>query len=204
MNSFVNNKYNFSVDWFSSNIPVWTHFLEKYKNKSNIKFLEIGSFQGRSAVWMLENILTEPNSNITCIDTFEGSYEHVNSDEYSQALPTLFDTFKNNVSYFPNQVIIKRNRSQEALKELSISNFKYDFIYIDGDHMSYSALEDGVLSFPLLKLNGIMCFDDYDASNKNNDLDKPQLGITAFLEVYAPKLKILFIGWQVWIEKISE
>ena len=124
--------------------------------------------------------------------------------EYSQILPTLFDTFKYNASFFPNKVVIKRNTSRKSLKELALSNFKYDFIYIDGDHLSASVLEDGVLSFPLLKVNGIMCFDDYGANSKTTDLDKPYSGINAFLEIYAQKINVLFVGYQVWLQKLSE
>lgn len=32
--------------------------------------LEIGSYEGRSAVWFLENILTHPTARIVCVDLF--------------------------------------------------------------------------------------------------------------------------------------
>jgi predicted O-methyltransferase YrrM len=137
--------YIFTVDWFSCYIHNWTYFLQELKDKPNLRFLEIGSYQGRSTVWLLENILTDDTSSITCIDTFEGSAEHV---EYHQDdLHTLFEVFSHNISKFKNKVNIIKNKSQIALKQL---NEQYDFIYIDGDHTASSVIEDAILSFSLL------------------------------------------------------
>jgi hypothetical protein len=35
-----------------------------------VNFLELGSYEGRSTVWMLESLLTHPQSHITCVDPF--------------------------------------------------------------------------------------------------------------------------------------
>lgn len=199
-----NNKYKFSVDWFSYNIPIWTQALSHLKNKPNLNFLEIGSFQGRSSVWLLENILTDKTSKITCIDTFEGSIEHNIEPQFQLLLPSLYDTFIHNTSYFPNQVFPIKGKSQMILKKLE-ENF-YDFIYIDGDHHASSVLEDAVLSFSLLKKNGIMIFDDYtwgeEFINNRINLHVPKSAINVFLQIYADKIKIIHVDNQVIIEKL--
>jgi predicted O-methyltransferase YrrM len=191
------NKYIFTVDWFSNNIPIWSHYLQKYMNKPNLNFLEIGSFQGRSTVWLLENILTNSISKITCIDTFEGSIEH--TINYQEHIKNLYDVFKHNISDFKDKVIIKKNKSQIVLRQLEDS---YDFIYIDGDHKASSVLEDAVLSFPLLKNGGIMIFDDYLWFEMKNHIDNPKCAIDAFLEIYDDKIKVLHKEYQVIIEKL--
>ena len=186
----LKTNYIFSVDWFSCYIHNWTHFLKELKDKPNLRFLEIGSYQGRSTVWLLENILTHDTSSITCIDTFEGSAEHF---EYHQNdLQTLFQVFSHNISKFKNKVNIIKNKSQIALKQI---NEEYDFVYIDGDHTASSVIEDAILSFSLLKKGGIMIFDDYEWKD-------PKRAIDAFLSIYADKINILFISTQVYIEKI--
>jgi len=189
-------KYIFTVDWFSHNIPSWDIYLNNFKNKPNLNFLEIGSFQGRSTVWLLENILTDENSSITCIDTFEGSIEH---HIYSKnELINLFDIFVHNVSTFKNKINIIRGKSQEVLKLL---NESFDFIYIDGDHTAVSVIEDAILSFSLLKKVGIMIFDDYEWLVMNNYIDNPKPAIDAFLEIYANKITLLYKDYQVIIKK---
>lgn len=190
-------KYIFTVDWFSRNIPAWTHYLKELKNKPNLNFLEIGSFQGRSTVWLLENILTDSTSKITCIDTFEGSEEHITN--FSEHIKNLYDVFIHNISEFKDKVIIKKNKSQIILKQLTET---YDFIYIDGDHKASSVLEDTVLSFSLLKSGGIMIFDDYLWFAMKKYIDNPKSAIDAFLEIYSDKINILFKDYQVIIEKI--
>jgi hypothetical protein len=52
------HSYNFSEDWFTENIPVWLKVLSPFKGKPNLNYLEIGVFEGRSVIWMLENIQT--------------------------------------------------------------------------------------------------------------------------------------------------
>ena len=68
---YFNNKYQFNYDdWFSDNMNIWKNYLSVLKE---IKYLEIGSFEGRSAVFMgeLDNV-----KEVTCVDSFEGSDEH--------------------------------------------------------------------------------------------------------------------------------
>lgn len=54
----MKHPYIFSQDWTSVNTDKWYSLLQKYKDKDNVNFMEIGCFQGRSTVWLLENILT--------------------------------------------------------------------------------------------------------------------------------------------------
>jgi predicted O-methyltransferase YrrM len=190
-------RYIFTVDWFSSNIPIWTHYLKELKDKPNLRFLEIGSFQGRSTVWLLENILTDDTSAITCIDTFEGSIEH--AIHFQNDIKNLFDIFSHNMSKFKNKVNIIKDKSQVALKQI---NEQYDFIYIDGDHKASSVIEDAILSFSLLKNGGIMIFDDYLWFGMKKFIDNPKPAIDAFLEMYADKITVMYKGYQVIIEKI--
>ena len=63
-------KYNFTTDWFTTHIRLWKKVLADFKNKPNIHYLEIGVFEGRSLIWMLENILTHPTSKATALDIF--------------------------------------------------------------------------------------------------------------------------------------
>jgi precorrin-6B methylase 2 len=191
------NNYIFTVDWFSYNIPIWTHYLNELKDKPNLHFLEIGSYEGRSTVWLLENILTSNTSTITCIDTFEGSIEHIL--HFQNDIKNLFDIFSHNISKFKNKVNIIKDKSQDALKKI---NEKYDFIYVDGDHKASSVIEDAILSFPLLKKGGIMIFDDYLWFEMKKFIDNPKVAIDAFLEIYADKIIILYKNHQVIIEKL--
>lgn len=85
---YFDNKYRFNYDdWFSGNIIYW----EKIVNKiSKIKYLEIGSFEGRSTVFIKELGNLE---SLMAIDTFEGSDEHKNID-----FKKVYENFKYNLN----------------------------------------------------------------------------------------------------------
>jgi hypothetical protein len=84
----------FLYDWFSNNIPLWSKVLRKFKGKPNLLFLEIGCFEGKATLWLLENILTHPTSKIVVVDTFKDNSKHVEEKKYIN----LLERFKENLS----------------------------------------------------------------------------------------------------------
>lgn len=187
--------YIFTEDWFSMNIPVWQALTAPLAGRP-CNALEIGSYQGLSAVWMLENMLTHADSKLTCIDTFEGSEEHSDVQK-----TRIFDLFEHNVlKNFPSKVVAHKGKSGKVLKTLGEE--QYDFIYIDGAHYSANAMEDVVLSFPLLKVGGIMLFDDYGTGGQD-DTKNPHIGIDGFVAAYAPFMSVIYRGYQIALVKTS-
>lgn len=194
----------FLYDWFSNNITVWEKFLKKFKNRKNLSFLEIGCFEGQSTLWLLENILTQPNSKIVVIDTFAGGDDQ---KHFGVKTGNLLKRFKENLKDYisedpeENKVIIKKGFSSEILKKLE---GKFDFIYIDGSHIAKDVLEDAVLSWELLNDNGIMIFDDYSWDRYNDETLNPRPAINCFLRIYKGWYKILYAKYQVVIQKKSQ
>jgi len=66
------NDYQFTQKWFYQYgaADTWARIESIRAARS---FLEIGSFEGASVCWMIENSLVE---EIMCIDTWEGGHEH--------------------------------------------------------------------------------------------------------------------------------
>src|SRR3989339_675257 len=164
------NGYHFQADWFSHNIPVWEKLLAEFKNRLNLRFLEVGTFEGQSAIWVINNILTHPSSKIVCVDTFEGSSEHPGMGIDISAIET---TFRHNVAVARGEerVEIRKGYSREILRTLPLTSF--DFAYIDGSHLAADVLTDAVLTFPLLKKGGILVFDDYHWDMDPDPLRRP-------------------------------
>lgn len=178
----------FNVDWFGINIPIWKEHVGTFAGKPNLRFLEIGCFEGRSTTWLLDNILTDKTSNITVVDTFEGSMEHP-----SMGVDTsnIYETFKNNIGGFEDKVDIKIGKSGDILKKFELGKDSFDFIYIDGSHMAKDVLLDAVLSWDLLKSNGILVFDDYNWGQEFKHIERPKLAIDTFLEIYKGEYELL-------------
>jgi hypothetical protein len=196
-----NRGYKFETDWFSGNIPVWNQILKKFVDWPNLSFLEVGSWQGRATCWLLDNILTNPSSTITCIDTFQGSVEH-ESMGLGEAVKSLESVFDHNIKQTgrANQVKKLVGFSQAWLRQLPLNSF--DLYYVDGSHVASDVMEDAILGWSLLKEGGIMIFDDYGwGAYQDQPTMHPKLAVDFFLEVFQDRVRVLYKSYQVICEK---
>lgn len=181
---------NFTNDWFTSRIPGWSEILAELQGQP-IHALEIGCYEGMATLWLLENILTHPSSNITVIDTFEGSKEH-QQGKYKTSFKFTEQLFKENIQPYAKKVRIVKGKSQEKLLTLRDS---FEFIYIDGSHETRDVLTDGIVSWQLLSHNGIMIFDDYDN-------DEVAMAVDIFLHLWNGEYLQVGHGGQMAIKKL--
>lgn len=148
--------------------------------------LEIGSYEGRSAVWFATNILTGEGASIVCVDHFVDA-----------ARECRFD--KNTAPYRVKKV---SGRSAVVLHEMTTSAIcsAFDAIYVDGSHRAADVLLDAVLAWGLLKPGGTMILDDYEWGQDLPVDARPGLGIDALLSVLTG-CKVVHAGWQVVLQK---
>jgi predicted O-methyltransferase YrrM len=185
--------YQFSFDGFSARVESWKSNLNEFVGIDNLRFLEVGSLEGYSACWLLENILTGKNCQLTCIDAFLNNTE------------TRFDM---NISRAPSttRVLKLRGFSRDTLPALAAD--AYDFTYIDGSHHQVSVLEDEIFSWRLLRRGGIMIMDDYTLSKNPlhavlaDESQRPDKAIDAFLSIYAGRYELMRCDDQVAVRKL--
>ncbi|MGA7325147.1 MAG: class I SAM-dependent methyltransferase [Rhodomicrobium sp.] len=190
-------EYTFTENWFTDKIPFWTKILQEFRGKPDIKYLEIGTFEGRSALWLLENILTHPTSKIIIIDAFK-------EDSYRTFTSNI------NLSGEANKFNILVGFSTEKIRELPLNSI--DFAYIDGSGKGIVMLPDLVNTWNLVKVDGMIICSRYaldDGLRKALDLKPkdpgPYEAIDAFLKLYKPYMKVLaFEENQVILRKIRE
>jgi hypothetical protein len=181
--------YSFTTDWFTSEMPIWKKVLAPFAHKPGIQYLEIGVFEGRAAMWMIENILTHPTSHVTGMDLFVGDYEkHYGSfkDRYLSNLE---------LSGADDRATTIQGYSQIELRKLPLDTFH--IIYIDGSHVNADVLEDTILCWRLLKKGGILIFDDY-GDYKTSD---PKGGINTFMRYYGSHFDVIHNGIQLILKK---
>ena len=198
-------EYQFTKDWFNWAPEVWTQLIPLLPERR--AFLEIGSFEGRSAVWIAEN-MAQDGSHIDCIDTWEGGEEH--SAEDMAAVEAAFDDNVriSNGYYGGGRLISKyKETSTYALANRIIETAGgnlYDFIYIDGSHIAKDVLTDACMAWPLLKPKGLMVFDDYMWGNPRDILHRPKPAIDAFCNLFAEEAEIVHVGYQLVVRKKGE
>lgn len=195
----TNTKYN--VCWF---FPSKFGILKQFKDLHNINFLEIGAFEGMGTNYFIDNFLCGTNSFITCIDPWikysESTVTKLNEWDH-WINENNYDTFIANTAYNKNKIIMKKGLSCDVLPTLEKV---YDFIYIDGDHSEKAVWLDAVYSFQILRLNGIIIFDDY---TWNTGDKSPKNAIDKFLAEYKHCIEVISINYQddqVTIRKIHD
>ncbi|MGO9138495.1 MAG: class I SAM-dependent methyltransferase [Syntrophales bacterium] len=183
-------KYTFTSDWFTHDIPSWTIILNDMKGKPNLTYLEVGVYEGRSFLWVMDNILTHPSSKAIAIDTFDKIFD---SDPEKVFLENL------RRSGHSSQVKVLKGFSQEKLRQLTLNSV--DLIYIDGDHRSKGVIMDAILSWDLLKEGGILMFDDYKLDYGLPMDMRPEYAIDVFLSLFPDEFQILVNDYQMILRK---
>lgn len=197
-----NTPVYYGSDWFRKNAINWEKHLAEYKDKA-FKYLEIGSFEGRSVRWVMENF---PKAKAWCVDPF------IIPDYFMRdGLPdgySSYEQFKHNLKPFEDRVDVYKGFSWDWFQKNGKKFLgKFDVIYVDGDHRAIPCLEDAVHAFRCLKVGGLLFFDDYiwkKQLTRSNPTQTPKLAINAFLEIYGDNVELIHQSRQVFVRKIKD
>lgn len=107
-----------------------------------IRYLEIGSFEGASTVWMMMHL--PDGSTIDCIDIY-------------QQPQWLNNVLVTESSITPNMLVGDSRELAPRLQGLG----EYDIIYVDGDHANPTVMIDLVNAYSLVSAKGLVVVDDY-------------------------------------------
>ena len=197
-----NNEYRFTKDfWEKDHFENFKKISELFNSqKDESKFLEIGTYEGRTSTWLLDNI---PNCNMTLVDPDPGPYFHYNFRWWFNSKHLRW------IEKYSYEALVNERGNQ------------YDLIYIDGDHNASGVLEDAILSWRLLKIGGILLFDDYlmkidnpwfyimhaeFQTHKEDGLtfQHPKEAINTFLEIFKGQYELIINNYQIGIKKKVE
>jgi predicted O-methyltransferase YrrM len=189
--------YRFTVNTFTDKISLWSNLLAEFKGKPNLNYLEIGTFEGRSALWILENVLTHPTAKLTIIDAFE---------EHSRR------TFDANVklSGEAEKFTVLSGPSIDKVRELPFNT--YDLAYIDGSGKGIVMFSDLVSTWNLMKVGGVIICSRYNitphlrsALGLREGDPGPHEAIDTFVKMYGPYIQVIdFKGNYIMMRKRRE
>lgn len=187
----------FSTDWAAYHFFEWANLLHPLR-RIPVRILEIGSWEGRSALFFLNYL---PLSRMVCIDPFAGSAEH-HSDPYFADLARKSEgRFDANLAAFAGRIEKIKGNSADVLPALGAAGRRFDLAYIDGSHMAADVYRDAVLTWSLMAQGGIVLFDDYEWDMMDTALERPKVGIDAFLAAHEGQYRELCRSYQIAIEK---
>jgi predicted O-methyltransferase YrrM len=188
----------FSTDWAGNHFFLWAGLLHALREQP-VRILEIGSWEGRSALFFLNYLA---RSNIVCVDPFEGNAEHHLDPHFQQLVPKAEAQFDSNLAAFADRVEKIKGSSTVVLPALGISGRRFDLAYVDGSHMAADVYSDAVLTWPMMESGGIVIFDDYEWELMGNEHQRPRLGIDAFLAAVRGQYCELHRAYQLVIAKL--
>jgi predicted O-methyltransferase YrrM len=185
-------EYVFTTDWVTNKTPIWNKILLNKKDVHTV--LEIGSYEGRSAVWFIDNIPSL--KTIKCIDNW--SYDDTSKINFNKNISII----SNNHS--DKQIVTIDGDSSFELAKLIVDKNKFDLIYVDGGHKTKEVINDLVLAWNLLESDGILIIDDYLYKFKADGVDQDvKLAVDMFCNLYKGYFKYLYVGQQIIIQKIK-
>lgn len=186
--------YQFSTEWFAKTATHWPALFKAiaWNAEKPQVIVEIGSYEGASACWMLEHLMKHPDSRLYCLDTFAGSIEHT-----ARQRENLEQRFKQNIALTgkAQQVEALIGRSDDGLVKLLSRGIKADFVYVDGSHKTADVLTDSVLAWKLLKPGGLLVFDDYLwPVYQDQPLLNPKMAIDAFINCHMNQVRYISVA----------
>ena len=153
-------------------------------------YLEIGVCEGWSAKWWLDNSLRSDNSRYVGIDAWVDwpKQELSGGEVYRSACDRL--------KPYGSKVELITGWSMNELVKMSPKSF--DVIYIDGNHDLLPVMIDSVLSWRLLRVGGVLLWDDYGQRARGK---QPKNAVQGFLRGIKGRYELLFENWQMAVVK---
>lgn len=151
---YLDNQKFGSENWFTY-MDIYSEVVKEFPSGS--KFVEVGSWKGRSSAYMAVEIAnSNKDIDFYCVDTWNGSEEHQNK-EYD--LKNLYSIFLNNMEPVEEYYTPLRMTSLEAANKFKDETL--DFILIDASHDYENVKKDIIAWLPKLKKGGIIAGDDF-------------------------------------------
>ena len=188
---------DFSCDWTTDRIPKWSELLAHLRDQ-RVEVMEIGSWEGRSALFFLNYLR---NAHVVCIDTFGGNVEHHLDQWFAERVPQIEAKFDANVAPFGARVEKIKGPSGQVLPRLGVEGRRFQVAYIDGSHFPADVYADAALTWPMIAPRGIVIFDDYNWDIMEEH-ERPKPGVDAFLKTVESGYRVLHCEYQMVVEKL--
>jgi predicted O-methyltransferase YrrM len=180
---------NYTSDWVSVHHADWLKHAAGLTERP-VRILEIGSWEGRSVLWWLDNVATHKNSQVITVDRHRD--------------PERWKRFLSNIASHEDahKVVPIKGDSRKIVPQLTDQSI--DLTYIDGSHEGRDVLLDGSNAYHKTKIGGVILFDDYQwnpAGNPRHVLPGP--AIDTFVDLFSDVTKVIHKDYQLAVRRTS-
>jgi predicted O-methyltransferase YrrM len=187
---FLNLLSNLKVSTEFFSVNAYNFFNHLSSLKDDFKYLEIGSFEGGSAIYISNRF---QSSQIFCVDNWVKTEDGYGNLDFSH----VEKNFDFNISNCTNIKKIKETSDNFFL----INNQYFDAIYIDGYHKGNQVFKDCVNAWKILNIGGILVCDDYIWDHYIKLEENPCFAVNQFLKLIK-NFKVLQVSnSQIFIKK---
>lgn len=165
--------FRFRRRWFRNrNQATFSSFLlDKFPIGRPYKMLTIGVFEGAQEVWLMQHVLTHPDSRLFCVDPWCPT-----TKLDAEFMEQCYANARHNLSPWKDKVNLQRAFSQEIMSSavrdggyLGEPLNSFDLVIVDGDHDATPVIVDAVNAYEFVKPGGWILFDDV-----RNQIYKPE------------------------------
>jgi len=189
------HKFEFTAKWFlNTNLPTFRDYVYPVWKDKPISYVEIGVYEGMSLVWMMQYILTHPNSHAVGIDPWLMSLKY--DEEHMEAV--RLRAYHNLAPWRKRCSLVRGNSIEvigKALYRKKVGFFgmirnSVSLCLIDGDHHELSTTRDGELCLHLVRPGGWIMFDQINTPRTKRGFAKD--GLKLFLERNGRQVKLIW------------
>lgn len=208
-------RFEFTRGWFRArNLAAFREHVHPAWAGKPVVYLELGVFEGMSMVWMLQRVLTHPDSRAVGIDPWlmtekldaacmEQVRRRAEQNLLNWTAMTTCSTGHNagNASAEGSCRLQQANSAEALRKMFRRGGFlglgigrglrRPDLSLIDGGHNALAVLDDARLVFRLLQPGGQMIFDDVE-----NDIDKGPDHVKGGLAMFLADMPPVKLVWK--------
>lgn len=174
---------DFTADWLSPKLPYWFLILSRFRERK-INVLDIGAFEGRSAVAFLE-FLSE--SRVTSVDLFDTAETE--------------DRFDRNVAPYGERIRKIKGDALSAMAMLAGEGRTFRIIYLDAAKGRDECFAHSAAAWRLLKDQGILIWDDLNWRKDLDDAERPHSAIKLFCQALSSCMTVLHNDRQMIVRK---
>jgi tRNA A37 threonylcarbamoyladenosine dehydratase len=154
----MNHYYEKIHGWFTFS-GLYSKIVNKFPNGSH--FVEVGSWMGKSAVYMgVEIVNSNKKIKFDCVDNWEFADDVYDIDSnISNLKVSAFQEFLKNIEPLSNIITYHKLNSTEASNLYDDESL--DFVFLDASHEYENVKSDLIHWYPKIKYGGIIAGHDY-------------------------------------------